>query len=155
MAVITEQMKQTIERVRLGFVATVCTDGTPNVSPKGTVCVLDDDHLMFADINSPGTIANLRTNSGVEVNVVDPFVRKGFRFKGTGIVLDSGTEFDRLVGVFAARGTSDAPRRIRAVVVIRVDRARQVVSPAYDQKVDEAEVRARWVRHYLDDEHGR
>jgi len=154
MGVLTDQMKQTIGRVRLGFVATVCADGTPNVSPKGTVCVLDDDHLMFADINSPGTIANLRTNSGVEVNVVDPFVRKGFRFKGHGIVLDSGEEFDRLVGLFAARGTSDAPRRIRAVVVIRVDRARPVISPAYDQETDEAQVRARWVRHYLNDEQG-
>jgi predicted pyridoxine 5'-phosphate oxidase superfamily flavin-nucleotide-binding protein len=154
MGVLTEQMKQTIERVRLGFVATVCADGTPNVSPKGTVCVLDDDHLMFADLNSPGTVANLRGNSGVEVNVVDPFVRKGFRFKGVGTVLDSGPEFERLVGVFAARGTPDAPRRIRAVVVIRVDRARPVISPAYDQTTDEAEVRARWVRHYLKDERG-
>jgi uncharacterized protein len=154
MGVLTEQMKQTIERVRLGFVATVCADGTPNLSPKGTVCVLDDEHLMFADLNSPGTIANLRANSAVEVNVVDPFVRKGFRFKGAGAVLDSGAEFERLVGVFAARGTPDAPRRIRAVVVIRVDRARPVISPAYDRMTDEAEVRARWVRHYLKGERG-
>ena len=75
-------MKRVVEKQRLGFVATVCADGTPNLSPKGTLRVLDDDHLMFADIRSPGTVANLRTNPGIEVNVVDPFVRKGYRFKG-------------------------------------------------------------------------
>ena len=80
---LTDEMKRVVERQRLGFVATVCADGTPNVSPKGTLRVLDDDHLMFADIRSPGTVANLRTNPSVEVNVVDPFVRKGYRFKGT------------------------------------------------------------------------
>src|SRR3954469_23825841 len=137
MGVLTDQMKQTIGRVRLGFVATVCADGTPNVSPKGTICVLDDDHLMFADINSPGTIANLRTNPGVEVNVVDPFVRKGYRFKGRGEVLEAGLEFDRLAAFYSTPELSDAPRRIRAMVVVRVDEARPLISPAYDRETDE------------------
>ena len=37
MAKLSEEMKTLVERQRLGFVATVCPDGTPNVSPKGTV----------------------------------------------------------------------------------------------------------------------
>jgi len=65
MAKLSEEMKKLVERQRLGFVATVCPDGTPNVSPKGTVSVLDDEHLIFADIRSPGTVANLRTNPNV------------------------------------------------------------------------------------------
>jgi predicted pyridoxine 5'-phosphate oxidase superfamily flavin-nucleotide-binding protein len=81
MGKLSEEMKKLVERQRLGFVATVCPDGTPNVSPKGTVSVLDDEHLIFADIRSPGTVANLRTNPNVEVNVVDHFVRKGYRFR--------------------------------------------------------------------------
>ena len=75
-------MKRVVEEQRLGFVATVCPDGTPNLSPKGTTAVWDDDHLVFANIRSPGTLANLRQNASVEVNVVDPFLRKGYRFKG-------------------------------------------------------------------------
>ncbi len=124
MGVLTDEMKRVVEQQRLGFVATVCADGTPNLSPKGTVCVLDDDHLMFADIRSPGTVANLRGNPSVEVNVVDPFVRKGYRFKGRAEVLEAGADFERLVAVFASRGMFDAPRRIRAIVVVRVDEAR-------------------------------
>jgi len=86
MPVLNQHMKQVVEQVRLGFVATVCPDGTPNVSPKGTLCVLDDEHLIFADIRSPGTVANLRANQNIEINVVDPFRRKGYRFKGRAVV---------------------------------------------------------------------
>jgi predicted pyridoxine 5'-phosphate oxidase superfamily flavin-nucleotide-binding protein len=151
MGVLTDEMKQLIERQRLGFVATVCPDGTPNLSPKGTVFVLDDDHLMFADIRSPGTVANLRVNPSVEVNVVDPFVRKGYRFKGRAEVLEAGAAFERLVAVFVSRGVFDAPRRIRAIVVVRIDQARPLISPGYDRDTDEASVRAHWVRHYIGD----
>jgi len=152
MSVLTEDMKRVVERQRLGFVATVCPDGTPNLSPKGTVCVLDDDRLMFADLRSPGTIANLRMNPGVEVNVVDPFVRKGYRFKGRAEVLERGADFERLVAVCASRGMDDAPRRIRAIVVVRVEQARPLISPGYDRETDEASMRARWVRHYFGDD---
>ena len=151
MSVLTADMKRVVEHQRLGFVATVCPDGTPNVSPKGTVCVLDDGHLMFADIRSPGTIANLRENPNVEVNVVDPLVRKGYRFKGRAEVLEAGADFERLVAVFASHGMSDAPRRIRAVVVVQVDQARPLISPGYDRDTNEASMRARWVRHYFKD----
>ena len=149
MGILNDSMKQLVERQWLGFVATVSPDGCPNLSPSVTLCVLDDDHLLFADIRSPGTVANLRANSGVEINVVDHLVRKGYRFKGTGAVHESGVEFERLRDVFASRGTFDAPRRIRAVVVVEVTDARPLISPGYDRDTDEATVRERWVRHYL------
>ncbi len=148
MAKLSDQMKELVERQRLGFVATVCPDGTPNLSPKGTVSVLDDEHLIFADIRSPGTVSNLRTNPNVEVNVVDHFVRKGYRFKGTAQVLDSGPEFDRCVEFFSKRGMLDAPGRIRAIVTVRVNEARPLISPGYDQIPDEASMRAHWLKYY-------
>jgi len=52
--ILTEDMKRLVSEQRLGFVATVCPDGTPNLSPKGTTAVWDDDHIVFADIRSPG-----------------------------------------------------------------------------------------------------
>jgi len=90
---LTADMKRVVVEQRLAFVATVCPDGTPNLSPKGTISVWDDDHLVFADIRSPGTITNLRKNPAVEINVVDPFARKGYRFKGTGEVIVDGELF--------------------------------------------------------------
>ena len=142
-------MKRVVAHQRLGFVATVCTDGTPNLSPKGTLRVLDDEHLMFADIRSPGTIANLRIDPSIEINVVDPLVRKGFRFKGRGEIVESGADFERLLESFVVPGPSDAPRRIRAIVVVRVEQVRPLISPGYDSGTNESAMRARWTEHYF------
>ena len=142
---ITAEMKRVVEQQRLGFVATVCPDGTPNLSPKGTTTVWDHDHLVFANIRSPGTIANLRRNPSVEVNVVDPFVRKGYRFKGTGSVLESGPLYDELVAFYQKRGVASV---IREIVLIKVERAQLVDSPAYDLGATEDEIRARWELHW-------
>ena len=86
MGILTDDMKRIVREQRLGYVATVCPDGTPNLSPKGTTAVWDDDHLVFADIRSPQSVQNIEHNRSVEVNVVDPLVRKGYRFKGQGVV---------------------------------------------------------------------
>jgi len=58
----TDDMKRIVAQQKLAFVATVCPDGTPNLSPKGTIAVWDDTHLVLADIRSPGTVANLKVN---------------------------------------------------------------------------------------------
>ena len=109
MGLLTADMKRVVEEQRLGFVATVCPDGTPNLSPKGTTAVWDDDHLVFANIRSPGTLANLRQNANVEVNVVDPFLRKGYRFKGVASVLESGALYDKAIAFYKERGPVTAP----------------------------------------------
>ena len=80
-SILTDDMRRMLQEQQLGFIATVCPDGTPNLSPKGTTSVWDDEHLVFADICSPNTIANLRQNPAVEINVVDIVSRKGYRFK--------------------------------------------------------------------------
>jgi len=145
MGVLTDDMKRIVEEQRLGFVATVCPDGTPNLSPKGTTAVWDDDHLSFANIRSAGTIANLRLNPNVEVNVVDPFVRKGYRFKGVASVVESGDLYDRLLAFYRARGSRNV---IREIVLIRVQAAQPIDSPAYDLGLGEDEIRDRWERHF-------
>jgi hypothetical protein len=132
MASLTEDMKRVIREQRLGFYATVCEDGSPNLSPKGTTYVWDDDHLFFADIRSPQTTANIRRGSHVEVNVVDQFVRKGYRFKGPAVIHEPGTDgYSRGLARLRESG-SKLSNRVNAIVVIEVRQARAVVSPVYD-----------------------
>ena len=146
MGLLTDDMKRVVAEQRLGFVATVCPDGTPNLSPKGTTAVWDDDHLVFANIRSPGTLANLRQNTNVEVNVVDPFLRKGYRFKGVASVLESGALYDKAIAFCKERGSRVSA--IREVVMVRVQSAQPIDSPAYDVGLTEDEVRAQWERHF-------
>jgi predicted pyridoxine 5'-phosphate oxidase superfamily flavin-nucleotide-binding protein len=138
--VLTEEMRRVVE-AELGFIATVCPDGTPNLSPKGTTAVWDDDHLVFCDLRSPGTVENLRSNPSIEINVVDQLVRKGYRFKGTGAVYTNGDVFERGVQFYEARGTVRARERIRGIVIVSVERALPVTSPAYDIGATEDELR--------------
>ena len=96
MVIITEEIKKFVNFQKLGYVATISTDNTPNLSPKGTIMVLDESYLAFADIHSPQTVENLRHNPSTEINVVDPFRRRGYRFKGIAEIISSGDKFKKL-----------------------------------------------------------
>ena len=146
MGILTDDMKRVVREQRLGYIATVCPDGTPNLSPKGTTAVWDDDHLWFADIRSPQSVRNIEHNPAVEVNVVDPLVRKGYRFKGRGTVHRSDDVFQRGRQMYRDKGGTS---EIRAVVLIRVDRALPLISPAYDRGETEEQVKDRWRRYWL------
>ncbi len=132
MGILTDDMKRLVDEQQLGFWATIGADGSPNLSPKGSTRVWDDDHLFFADICSPQTTANIRAGSLVEVNVVDPFARKGYRFKGPAVLHEPGS------AAFAAgiermrAGGSQLTGRVGVIVVLEVRSAAPVVSPAYD-----------------------
>lgn len=147
MAVLSIEMKRLVREQRLGFVATVSADGSPNVSPKGSLTVWDDEHLMFADIESPHTIRNLTENPKTEVNVVDPFVRKGYRFSGKGSVLRSGSVYWKAMEVYKTEGADI--RRIRAIVLIQVEAVSPLVSPVYLLGLSEAEVRRLWEEYHV------
>lgn len=148
MGILSDEMQRMVQRQRLGYVATVCPDGTPNLSPKGTTKVWDDSSLIFADLASPNTIRNLRHNPAIEVNVVDPISRKGYRFKGTARVLTEGDEFERALAFYEYNGLADPRRRIHAIVIIAVTQAQPLISPAYDSGASEAEIRAQWKRYW-------
>jgi hypothetical protein len=113
------------------------------VSPKGTTSVWGDEQLVFLHLKSPGTVANLQHNPNVEVNVVDPIRRKGFRFSGRGRVLTFGDEYERILAWFASdRGTERS--RVRAAVLIDVTAAEPLISPAYDDGSSEEEISDHW-----------
>ncbi len=146
MAKISNEIKHFLERQKLGFVATISPDNTPNVSPKGTILAWDDEHLIFADIKSPQTISNLENNPSVELNVIDPILRKGYRFKGKGKILKDNEEFSKILKFYEEKGTKS---KINAVVMIKVDALSEVTSPLYDLGFSEEEIKEKWKKHYL------
>jgi predicted pyridoxine 5'-phosphate oxidase superfamily flavin-nucleotide-binding protein len=147
---LSKEMQRMVREQRLGFVATVTPDGRPNVSPKGTTRLWDDERLFFADIASPGTVENLSTNPHIEINVVDPMTRKGFRFTGMAAVHTSGEAYERGLEILRAQGSSASDDRVRSIVVIDVTDAAALVSPAYDDGATEQAVSASWLEYYTD-----
>jgi uncharacterized protein len=143
---LSEDMKRLVSEQRLGFVATVNPDGSPNLSPKGTFVVVGDDAIAFGEIRSPQTLRNLKARPAIEVNFVDPFVRKGYRFAGRARIAERGEPaFDRELGVFRQ---FDLVGAFRAIVTITVTSARPITSPSYDHGRTEAELRRGWTRRF-------
>lgn len=95
MAKIPKEVQEFI-RGKLGWVATASPDGVPNVTPKGTVQVLDDEHVIFADLFSRKTRKNLELNPKVAITVVDEKSKKGYQIKGSAEMIDSGPLYNRV-----------------------------------------------------------
>ena len=147
MTKITDDMKDIIGRAILSFVATVNEDGTPNLSPKASLKA-HNDKLFFANMASPNTVRNLRANPAIEINVVDIFSRRGYRFKGTAEILPPGTDDYQTIAewVWEINGT-EYP--VHDVVRIQVDEAKPVLSPAYTfGNEDEARLRTAYMPKY-------
>ncbi len=146
MGLITDEMKDLIDKQKLGYVATVSPDNTPNLSPKGTLAVWNDTDLIFADIKSPKTMSNLEENPSIEINVVDPISRKGYRFKGISTILSTGPEFDKMISHYVDLGIKS---KINKVVQIKINNVNQITSPLYDLGYSEDDIKKRWKEHYL------
>jgi predicted pyridoxine 5'-phosphate oxidase superfamily flavin-nucleotide-binding protein len=147
---LSRQMQRVVREQRLGFVATVTPDGLPNLSPKGTTRLWDDERLFFADFASPATVANLRANPHVEIHVVDPILRKGFRFKGTATVYTGGEMYDRGLQILREQGSATNRARVRSIVVVDVTEAAELVSPAYGDGATEQWISQRWLGYYTE-----
>ncbi len=122
MGIISEDHRNLIEEVGLCYVASASGDGTPNVSPKGSIAVLDDDHLVFAEIMSPHTRANLQENPRIAVFVCKPEKFQGFQFKGTAELSSEGSVFEMLVQTIKDKKLPVPPPK--HAVTIRVEEVR-------------------------------
>jgi predicted pyridoxine 5'-phosphate oxidase superfamily flavin-nucleotide-binding protein len=101
-----------------GWVATAAKDGTPNVSIKGSLRLLDDEHLVFADIFSMKTRKNLLENPRVAIMVYDDAARKGIAFKGSVELVASGPLFDQTVeGIRKVMPQAPTPKYVVRVTV--------------------------------------
>jgi predicted pyridoxine 5'-phosphate oxidase superfamily flavin-nucleotide-binding protein len=97
MAKLTQEMKDLIESQKVCFVATADSMGRTNVSPKGSIYVVDDETLAFADLYSQKTRANLKVNPHIALAIVDLKAFKGYQFKGKAELLEEGNIYNDVV----------------------------------------------------------
>jgi uncharacterized protein len=111
---------------KMAWVATASPDGVPNATPKGTVKVIDDEHLVFADLFSRKTRENLLKNPKVAVTVIDEKSHKGFQIKGVVELLTAGELFAQV-----SEELKKAPMKLPpATYVVKI-----TVDAVFDQSV--------------------
>jgi len=113
-----ETAKTLIGEIRPALIATASKVGKPNVSAKGSFRVLDDDHVIFTDVNSPRTVDNLKENPQISIICLDTN-RRSCRIWGTAEVLDSGPLYDEAAVAMAARNMK--PNHVISVKVDEVE----------------------------------
>lgn len=142
---ITQEIKDFLNLQKLGYVATVTSDGKPNISPKGTIVGWDSQTLAFADIRSPDTMKNLKENPNVEINVIDPLLRKGFLFEGQARIIEDGNLYDEILNHYRENGIQSP---INSIVLVDVSNVSDVTSPLYDMGISEDEIKSKWQKHF-------
>lgn len=142
---ISQSIQNFLNSQKLGYVATVSDDGTPNLSPKGTIIAWDENTLAFADIRSPNTIKNLEKNPSLEINVIDPLLRKGFRIKGKGTIIKNGKMYEAILYHYRKSGIKSP---IGDIVLIEPSQILEVTSPLYDLGFSEDEMKTKWKKYF-------
>ena len=137
MTTITSEIKIFLNSQKLGYVATVSSDGKPNISPKGTIIAWSDNLLAFANIRSPDTVMNLQNNPFVEINVIDPLSRKGYLFIGTAKIIKNTPLYNHY-------RTNGIKSPINSIVIVDVSSVSEVTSPLYDLGQTEEEIKLKW-----------
>ncbi len=142
---ITKEIRNFLNLQKLGYVATVSSDGKPNISPKGTIIGWSSETLAFADIRSPDTMKNLIDNPNVEINVIDPLLRKGYLFQGKTRILQDGTLYQEILNHYRQNGVKSP---INSIVLVDVSCISDVISPLYDLGISEDEIKSKWQKHF-------
>ena len=147
MSTITSKIKNFLDVQKLGYVATVSSDGKPNISPKGTIIAWSSELLAFADIRSPDTLLNLQNNPFVEINVIDPLSRKGYLFSGTAKIIKDTPLYDDILTHYRNNGIQSP---INSIVIVDVSSVSTVTSPLYDLGKTEDEIKLKWKKYFSD-----
>lgn len=116
MAVLTQEMKDMILNNQC-YVGTVSKDGVPNVAPKRSTRVFNDETLIFNEGTGGATYQNLLDGSKVVVAVANREVVDGYRFLGRGEVIHDGEVYEQAAVLSEKAGMP----RPKAVVLVHIE----------------------------------
>jgi len=97
MAKLTEEVRKIIDEAGPALIATSSKNGKSHVQVKGSFRILDDERLVFVDIDSPRTTANLRDNPQLSALVFDTDTGRSCRIWGKAEIINKGELFDSVV----------------------------------------------------------
>jgi predicted pyridoxine 5'-phosphate oxidase superfamily flavin-nucleotide-binding protein len=127
---LTAEIKQSVEKSILCWLATSSPHGEPNVSPKEIFCHYGDQQILVANIASPRTVKNIKSNPKVCISFIDILVQKGFQLKGVAEVIEQGdTRFEKLALPLQKLAGQAFP--FSSLTKIKVEAARPIIAPRY------------------------
>ncbi|MEQ9824041.1 MAG: pyridoxamine 5'-phosphate oxidase family protein [Puniceicoccaceae bacterium] len=125
-SIITEAIEQSV----LCWLATLSSDGFPNVSPKEAFTCDANGRLLIAHIASPQSIRNIQANPNVCVSFVNIFTQKGYKIKGTATMLKPGhADWESALGKLTDKIGTSYP--IHGIISLRPKQTEPIIAPSY------------------------
>ncbi|MEQ9442514.1 MAG: pyridoxamine 5'-phosphate oxidase family protein [Cyclobacteriaceae bacterium] len=125
-----KNVRDRIDTSVLCWLATVDPDGMPHVSPKELFTYDDTGALVIANIASPHSVKNIRTNPKVCVSFVDVFVQKGYKIQGEAtLITPSDSLFE--VKTVRLRAMAGDTFSIRMIISVAVEQVAEIIAPRY------------------------
>lgn len=127
---LTSEIKKYIDKSILCWLATVSKDLEPNVSPKELFTYDDDATLLIANIASPHSAANIKSNPKVCVSFIDVLVQKGYKIKGEAKIIEKTDElFFAKSKILTDRYTDLFP--FVSIIEIKITKVAAILAPSY------------------------
>lgn len=123
------------------LVGTASKDGRPQISPKGSVAVFDDETLSYWERSNRSARAHIDENPNVVVYYRNaaraaemPFRSAALRFHGRATVVESGAARERAWEIMDAAERERDPEKKGVAVLIKVDRVEELSGTAIMQR---------------------
>lgn len=127
---LNEAVRTDIANSVLCWLATVDSEGMPNVTPKEMFAAHGDERIVIADIMSSGSVRNIEAHPKVCVSFIDIFRQRGFKITGTARIVPPGAAgFTDLSADLLRMAGRDFP--IRNVIEVTVGHIARIRAPSY------------------------
>ncbi len=124
------EVKSSIHKSVLCWLATVSMENIPNVSPKEIFNVYNSDTVIIANIASPQTVRNIKQNANVCVSFIDILVQKGFQLKGIARILGKkDADFPKMETLLIEMTGGRFP--FSTITAITVTHSKPIIAPRY------------------------
>jgi len=114
------------------LIGTATKDGRPQISPKGSVAVFDDDALCYWERSHRSSQARIGENANIMVYYRNPARKENpyragcIRFHGKARLVTNGAERDKAWQLTNAEEQSKDPEKKGAAVLIKLDLIEQI-----------------------------
>ena len=126
MILITDEMKENVE-VALAdgyscLLGSVSKGGEPQISPKGSVMVYDDDTLAYWERAKRSALQNVGENPNVVIYYNHQANRLRWRFHGKAIVYEDGPIRQEVMDRCVQAELDRDPERLGVAVLVKIDK---------------------------------
>lgn len=127
---LSTEIKSSIEKSVLCWLATASNENIPSVSPKEVFASYGTNSIIIANIASPQSVNNIKRNENVCISFIDIFVQKGFQLKGKArIIQKSHAEFEAMENILLKITQGKYP--FSSITQILVEQAKPIIAPKY------------------------